>query len=63
MARVLNLLEDGRIFLSQEENGTWNIFVRREEGRELRKILTKQDWKESEVKREGSKVKRKRRLR
>ena len=43
--------------------GLWNIFVRIEAGREFRIILTKQEWKESNVKRKGSKVKAKRRVR
>ena len=45
-----------------DENGTWNIFVRREAGREFRINLTKQEWKENNVKKIGSKVKGKRRV-
>ena len=39
-----------KFFLSQNENGTWNIFVRREAGREFSIILTKQEWKKITLK-------------
>ena len=52
-----------KLFSSQKENGTSNIFVRREKGKDLRIILTMQEWRGSNVKRKGSKVKWNRRVR
>ena len=54
---------DGKKKFFKAENGTWNIFVRREAGGETRINLTQQEWKQSNVKRKGSKIEGKRRVR